>query len=421
MFKRGLFTALAAAAVLCMAVPAAAETFTASNGILSIDLPNENWKEITDPQKWIALSDGANLITVEHVSNGETLPDITVADEHYVDVYEAAFSTQNEVFIVTGSVVDAAKIPEICNAIMSVKVLQYDTKQAVKKDTTSVSEFSVVPMNTTMKATSGVYVRQGCSTDSAIIGALAEGDTVRVVGKVQRNGQDLGWYQISFGSGTGYVSASFLKEDASSATNATATPTPTPAPTQGGRQYTGSVRTIYDSDGEAVTVYQATDGNWYDTFGVRYTDLDGYTFSSEDGFKYTTNRPQTSSSANQPTGSAITVYWGNSNTTTLTPYSDGYYYSAEWVRYSNNGDGTYTGADGTTLYSYDPIGAYMNGGDSNSDIVENATNTDYVESDGSGRPVTLYFEGGAWQDEEGNEYYDQGDGTYIDDYGATYR
>ena len=63
----------------------------------------------------------------------------------------------------------------------------------------------------------------------------------------------------------------------------------------------------------------------------------------------------------------------------------------------------------------------MNGGDSDSDIVNNASDTDYVESDGSGRPVTLYFEGGAWQDAEGNEYYDQGDGTYIDDYGATYR
>ena len=419
MFKKGLFTALAATAVLCMAVPAAAETFTAANGVLSIDLPDENWKEITDPGKWIALSDGANLITVEHFANGEKLPDITVADEHYVDVYEAAFSTQNEVFIVTGSVVDAAKIPDICNSIMSLKVLQYDTKQAVKKDTVSVGEFSVVPMDTTMKATTGVYVRQGCSTDSAIIGALVSGDTVRVVGKVQRNGQDLGWYQISFGSGTGYVSASFLTEDKASASNAT----PTPAPTQGGRQYTGAVKTIYDADGNAVTVYEATDGHWYDTFGVQYTDLDGYTFSSEDGFNYSTNRPQTSSSTNKPTGSGFTVYWGNSNTTTLTPYSDGYYYSSEWVRYTDNGDGTYSGADGTTLYGYDPVAAATNSGSQNTgnDIVDNAAYTDYVESDGSGRPVTLYFEGGAWHDADGNEYYDQGNGVYIDDFGATYR
>ena len=42
MQRKSILAALAATAVLCLAVPAAAETFTASNGVLSIELPNEN-------------------------------------------------------------------------------------------------------------------------------------------------------------------------------------------------------------------------------------------------------------------------------------------------------------------------------------------------------------------------------------------
>ena len=117
--KKLTITALMALAVLTFSVPAAAETFTASNGVLSIDLPDDSWKEMEDPARWIVLSDGANLITIDHYSNGEKLPEMSVADDHYVNVYQAVFSTQNEVFIITGSVVDAEKIPAIANSMDS--------------------------------------------------------------------------------------------------------------------------------------------------------------------------------------------------------------------------------------------------------------------------------------------------------------
>ena len=80
MLKKTLFTALAASMILCLAVPAMAEeknnTFTTPDGILSIDLPAENWTALQDPSKWVALSDGSNMITIEHFSNGEDLPQI---------------------------------------------------------------------------------------------------------------------------------------------------------------------------------------------------------------------------------------------------------------------------------------------------------------------------------------------------------
>lgn len=108
MLKKTMIAALAAAAALCLAVPAMAEeaekknTFTTADGVLSIDLPNENWAQLEDPSKWVALSDGSNLITIDHYSNGEDLPEIVVADSHYVNTLTAAFTTQNEVFLATG-------------------------------------------------------------------------------------------------------------------------------------------------------------------------------------------------------------------------------------------------------------------------------------------------------------------------------
>ena len=76
MLKKAMTAAFAAAAVLCMAIPAMASTFTSQDGILSIELPNDSWTQLQDPAKWIALSDGSNMITVEHFSNGEKLPEI---------------------------------------------------------------------------------------------------------------------------------------------------------------------------------------------------------------------------------------------------------------------------------------------------------------------------------------------------------
>ena len=164
MIKKTMFVATLAAAVLCMAVPALAEPqeYTTSDGVLSIELPDENWKEMADPATWAAFSDGANLITLEHLSNGEDLPDMAIADDHYVNVYQAIASTQNEVFIITGFVVDSAKITDVCKAIMSVKVLKYDTKLAVKKQQQETSAgYTIVPMDATMYTTAGVNVRAG--------------------------------------------------------------------------------------------------------------------------------------------------------------------------------------------------------------------------------------------------------------------
>jgi len=407
MKRRALLAGLVAAAVFSLAMPAAAETFTSADGVLSIELPNENWKEMTDASKWIVLSDGSNMITIDHLANGEKLPDMSIADDHYVNVYQAVFSTQNEVFIITGSVVDAAKIPEIANAIISTKVLRYDTKMKVtpaSQEQVSVSDFSVVPTDVTKYVTSdGLNVRMGCSTEDQIVGAFAYGAAVRVTGVIQKNGADFGWYQVDYNGGTGYVSSSYLSDTA-------------PAPkketekSSSGLTFTGVATTVYAMDGTAVSIYKATDGNWYSTSGVRFTWLDGNRLTNEGGDSFTTNQPASSASSGiSPVGS-ITVYWLNGNAETLTKYSDGNYYSSGWVMYTDAGGGAYAGADGTTLYASQPqLGT------------AGSSLTHGLESQGSKRPVEISSsDGSVYYDGSGVAYYPQGDGTYVDSNGDVF-
>ena len=286
MIRKTAVALLAATVALCFSMPAAAETFTSSDGILSIELPNENWKQIEDPSKWITFSDGGNIITIDHFSNGEKLPDISVADAHYVNVYQAAFSTQNEVFIITGSVVDAANIPEIATSIISAKVLKYDTKLAVGKgNDVSVSEISIVPLDKTMYVTAEwLNVRLGCSMDDTIIGGLDYGSSVKVVGTVQRNGEDLGWYQIAYENGTGYVSSGFLSDTAPSPKEDSGSGSTASSDTA----YSGSVKTVYNEYGEAYTLYESTDGYWHDRSGTAYAWRSDTEFQAVNGNKILT-------------------------------------------------------------------------------------------------------------------------------------
>ena len=388
-------------------VPAAAETFTSSDGILSIELPSADWKQMTDPVTWIVLSDGANMITIDHLSNGERLPEMKIADDHYVNVYQVVFSTQNEVFIITGYVVDAAKIQEMSDAIVSTKILQLDTKlkASITPTQNSATEFAVVPADKTMYVTSnGLNVRVGCSTSDQIIGGYGYGSSVKVTGVMQKGGADFGWYQVNYEGQTGYVSASYLSDTA-------------PAPKEDTQKkqsssstFTGNACTIYSVSGSALTIYEATNRLWYDSMGGQYTWIESNKLTGPDGSVYTTNKPASSGGNSLTPVKSFTVYWLNGNADTLTLYSDGNYYSSSWVMYFDAGGGAYAGADGTTLYLNVPqigtAGSSLQHG---------------LSSQGSGRPVEVQSnDGSVYYDVSGTLYYPQSDGTFIDSNGDVF-
>lgn len=332
--------------------PAEGDVYTSEDGILSIELPDSSWVSIQDPEKWIALSDGKDVITIEHFSNGEKLPEIPVADTQYVNTLMAAYSTQNEVFIATGFVTDPSEMNAVNESLLSIKILKFDTKKAVS-NAVSVSEFSVVPRDMTMYVNVGgdsLNVRSGSSIDSPLIGSLANGTAVRVTGVVQRSGVDYGWYQISYNNGTGYVAADYLSTTAPA-------PAPTPVPQNNTEPSYDPMPVVpEDNNVETYLVYSQGSG-----------------------------RPV------NITGSSGVFYDGFGNV----------YYAI--------GGGNFT----------DTMGAYYS-----TTMPVSAPDTEVIGlvSDGSGRPVTIMLnDDGTYTDEEGNEYYENYDGSYEDDYGATYQ
>ncbi|MBO5521762.1 MAG: SH3 domain-containing protein [Eubacterium sp.] len=254
LLKRMLPAALVMLMVLGTAVPAAAVPFTSVDGVISINLPNGNWSEIEDPDHWISLSNGSDLITIQHYANGEKMPEIPAAASPYVRTLSASVSTENEVFVAFAYLTDPNATYDIYEALASLRILQYDTKTAAApaedeeaadseettEDTASeetaettdsgetaeaprpvtASDFSVSPTELTLYVNvseedgAALNVRKGFSTRSDLLGKLDNGTAVEVIGVVQLRGEDYGWYKINYEGGTGYVSADYLTDAA---------------------------------------------------------------------------------------------------------------------------------------------------------------------------------------------------------------
>ncbi len=195
------------------AVVSAPRVVTTSDGVLSMQLPDDNWKVTEDSQSWFVVTDGSDSITIDHLSNGESLPNPAVADNTYGGVFQAYISNNNEVFVVKGLAKDRKDLKTLIQAAGTVTILKADTKTAVQKEAVNVSEFGLRAINATYyAAVDDLNVRTGCSANDPSIGTLNKGDAVEVLGMVTKNGQDYGWYQISFNGTQAYVSASFLSE-----------------------------------------------------------------------------------------------------------------------------------------------------------------------------------------------------------------
>ena len=183
-----------------------------SDGVLSIEAPSDDWEVMQDLNHWFAMTDGTNTITIEHLSNGESLPAVAVADDTYAAVYQAFVSTKNEVFAVKGCSPKAEELESVMKAIGTIKILRFDTKSAVNPETDAMS-IEIVPLDKIFYVIGDdVNVRIGFSIDDKAIGTKYYGEEVHVTGNVKKDGADTGWYQIDFNNSKAYISSAFLSE-----------------------------------------------------------------------------------------------------------------------------------------------------------------------------------------------------------------
>ena len=226
-----LLLSLAAGALLFAPFTACAETITTDNGVVSVETPDDSWALTSDPNYWFVISDGKSIITIDHLSNGESLPSVEVANENYKAVLQSFVSTLNEVFVVKGMAAEQADLENLMKVIGTIKILKYDTKTAITHASdVKESEFGLRDINEDYYITaSELMVRTDFSIDASIIGSLYRGEQVRVLGEVTKNGQDYGWCKIQYQGSTAYISDQYLSKTAPSASSADTSSTNTSA------------------------------------------------------------------------------------------------------------------------------------------------------------------------------------------------
>ena len=256
--------------------------YQTEDGVLSIEAPDSKWQVTKDPNYWFVLSDGINTITIDHLANGEELPASVVASGETAAVFQAFVSTKNEVFVIKGSAAKQEDLPAIMKIAGTIKVLKYDTKTAVVQNTNTTPATEapqtapaaqgmvVNPINETYYCTiDSLNVRSGYSTSDPAIGSLYYAEAVTVLGTVVQDGQDTGWYQISYNGTKAYASAQYLSKTKPQAS------TEAPASNSSSDEYF----LVYGTDGISVAIHSVG--------GAMYEDLEGRTYVNQgDGIYY---------------------------------------------------------------------------------------------------------------------------------------
>ncbi len=93
--------------------------------------------------------------------------------------------------------------------------------------------------------------------------------------------------------------------------------------------FTGTAATVYAMTGTALSIYKATDGNWYDKNGIKFTWLTDTKLTNDDGDSFTTSPTFGSTYF---TGNSTTVYSLSGTPVTIRENTDGYWYTDSGVK-----------------------------------------------------------------------------------------
>ena len=408
--KKLLFAVMTALMLLAAATVSAA-TLTTADGVLSIETPdNENWVQVNDQNHWVTITNGNDTVTIDHLSNGEKLPEVQIADGNYAAVYQAYVSTKNEVFIVKALASDTQDLETLMKIIGTIKVLKYDTKTAIQTaaPAAQTSETGVRAINATYYCTgSDVNVRSGCSTDDAKIGSLSLGQEVYVVGAVMKNGQDTGWYQINYNGGTGYVSSAFLSASkpasAPAGKPAAATATPTPAPGADQAKPVGDPIAVYDEYGNPRgSIYEYSDGSFRDQNGKKVDYQRNGVYYNGSEYLYTSRH------FNDEEGVKVYDEFGESYM--LYRGSDGYWRDDSGTVYTRVSDSEFQVREGTKRLS-----VYYPDQDDDDDDEPYQLNSGFTcyDSNGNVQGMLRPYSDGLYYSNDMVAYVDQGNGSYY--------
>lgn len=347
-FKKLAAAVFTSAAILTAGVPVMAASFTTSDGALTLETPDDTWKEIHDPNTWVTLSNGTATITIFHYTAGEQLPALTAADDHFAQVYQTAISNRSETFVITGSVVDPANMPKIRAAVESTKVNETSarTPSSETKNKKPSSDYVIEETDETLyvSGADGLNIRQTYSANASLIGGYNYADAVHVTGIVMKDGQEVGWVRVESDGIIGYVASGFLTD--------TQPEVPQEKPADNTVYLTGNTVYLYYSNGYGVTVREYSDGTWRDDNGYYYTAEGAGNWSCSDGSSLTSNPPAANEEpsnnyVSEPNTSGLfTLTNASGETVAIYQQPDGTFVDAEGMAYQAEGAGQWSDSTG---------------------------------------------------------------------------
>ena len=352
--KRFTLTALALlGASLLAAAPVWAETITTADGVLSIDTPDETWKQTTDANFWITLTNGTDRITVTHLSNGDPLPTVDLAGTGYPAVYQAFLSTENEVFAVKGTAAQKTDLQKLISAIGTIKILKYDTKTQTRP--ASANTAGNKTSSAQAPAQNSGQAASKTSAPSQSIHLYTEGSYEPIIITLDSDGfwrNSMGLTYTNNGNGVWMDANGITLYETAGAGNSDKAEFATT------ELYTyGSYEPIYITLG--------SDGIWRNTMGLTFTDQGDGTWVDGNGITLyeTAGTGDSSSDSNSgtdiPVGETDVVYtYGSYEPIYITLGSDGIWRNSFGLTFTPNGDGSWTDGNGITLYSAAGVGDY---------------------------------------------------------------
>ena len=345
--------------------PAAQHTvpvFYTSDEALLIQAPAQNWYELTDAGYWFAITNGTDLITINHLKPGDTLQAAVTADDKYSAVCHTFLSTRNDVFDVRGFAVNQDDISAIQRAIGTIRFLSLgftvygeDATTAWIMQTDGANTYTDTLGNTYSRLPDGLY---------------------------QRN--DTGMLYSTY---PGYWGLNIGPE------------------TPDGKPFT-----VYGEDATKVSIYRTVGGYYMDANGNTYDrtrdglfrrNSDSMLYSADPGYWNNSEGPDT------PDGGFFTVYGEDGTSAEIYPTVGGYYLDSKGNIFDKTADGLYRNHDSKLLYSASPD--YWN----NDRGPETRDGEDFIVYGENDSTLSIYpVVGGYYMDYDGNAYDLTNDGLY---------
>ena len=358
-------TAAETAAETAQAGPAPLKgpTLMTEDGVLSIQVPDASWSAVEDPNWWFVLSDGTNVIVLDHQSRKEAFPAPAAADADYQGVFQSYLSTESELFIISAWAVSRDDLEPLIRAVGTIRILKYDTPVSAAPAPVTEDRFGLRTIGAEYYSLSEhLNVRTECSTSSARLGYLTYGEPVWVEGAVTLNERDYGWFRVQYKGQTAYISARFLSPVALTAD----------AP--------ADWFFVYGEDGSVLSLrYLPAEDCWEDGWGRKYT-LNGDLYTAEESGQDYASDPAywVQLASDRAAFEPFTAYGEDGTVVTLFRGSDDLHYDEGGNVYRLTRDTMYVRENNGILYSTDP-GYWGDGSDESDTPVESADSAEQAQ------------------------------------------